>query len=283
MEFLIHATTLINSGNGDCVDMLTEDGLIDLLAHECQDRLQISATRPGVFQVHLPFFHEDGDPVEVFVKLLNDGTLQVTDYGFTVMRLSYTYDLDTDNKTKVFKRILSENQLKEKDGEIFLKVQDGDLYPTLMALISGIMKVGSMKYFKKEVIQSLFYESVENFVLNRLSSFKPMKNFYPIQKNQVIDVDYVIESSDIPFYIFAVRGTAQAKTTTIKCLMLEREKIPFNSIVIHENMDSLTNKDRSYLTDVVDKQFSSFQSFEQNSIDYFNRKISTPLQQPTPT
>src|SRR5271165_3268296 len=40
------------------------------------------------------------------------GKVRIGDHGLTLMRLTYTYDLDTENKQRIFNRILSENRIQ---------------------------------------------------------------------------------------------------------------------------------------------------------------------------
>lgn len=53
--------------------------------------------RPGIFKVLLPFFHEDGDMYDVFIEEIND-YIRISDYGLTMMKLSYNFEFDTDHK-----------------------------------------------------------------------------------------------------------------------------------------------------------------------------------------
>ena len=65
-----------------------------------------------------PLFHEDGDMVDIFIDELPNGSnrVRVSDHGMTLMRLTYTFDVDTENKMRIFNRILAENRISEQDG-----------------------------------------------------------------------------------------------------------------------------------------------------------------------
>jgi len=80
------------------------------------------------------------------------------------MRLSYTYDLDTENKQRIFNRILSENRIQEQDGRLFIEAEPERLYPALLQFAQTVAKVSSMTYYKREVIQNFFYEQLAEFV-----------------------------------------------------------------------------------------------------------------------
>jgi hypothetical protein len=57
----------------------------------------------------MPFYHEDGDMIDLFIQPLEDGRFRICDFGMTLMRLSYTYELDTPAKERIFYRIVEAN------------------------------------------------------------------------------------------------------------------------------------------------------------------------------
>src|SRR5271165_3947822 len=87
---------------------------LDLLKQQFNGHVAFRERRPGVLQVLAPLFHEDGDMVDIFLDEPVDGSgkVRIGDHGLTLMRLTYTYDLDTDNKQRIFSRILSENRIQ---------------------------------------------------------------------------------------------------------------------------------------------------------------------------
>ena len=95
---------------------------LDALIRGFNGRVAFRERRPGVLQVLAPLFHEDGDMVDIFLDEPADGSGKVRtgDHGLTLMRLTYTYDLDTENKQRIFNRILSENRIQERHAEPFL-------------------------------------------------------------------------------------------------------------------------------------------------------------------
>jgi len=56
----------------------------------------------------------------------------------------------------------------------------------------------------------------------------------------------------------------------IKC----EKRIPFRSLVIHENMDSLSSFNRQQIINVADKQFYSFEGFKIEGKSYLKREIA---------
>ena len=68
--------------------------------------------RPGKYQLIVPILHEDGDMLDIYLQdsPLSDDYVRVCDYGLTLMRLSYTFDLTTDSQQRIFDSILVNNK-----------------------------------------------------------------------------------------------------------------------------------------------------------------------------
>lgn len=126
---------------------------LEALKDQFNQRLQLVDKRPGISQLMVPLFHEDGDMVDIFLEGLGGDRVRVCDYGMTLMRLSYKYEVDTPNKQRILTKILTENGLKEEDGNLYVEAAPDQLYPAVMQFAQAVAKVGSMRNFKREIIR----------------------------------------------------------------------------------------------------------------------------------
>jgi hypothetical protein len=136
-------------------------GILDNLAAEFNGHIAFKERRPGIVQVLAPLFHEDGDMVDIFITLPKDDSrepIKISDHGMTLMRLSYSYDVDTPTKQKVLERILSENGVRQDRGRLSIEATPEGLYPSILQFAQTVAKVSNLHVFKREVIHSLFYE-----------------------------------------------------------------------------------------------------------------------------
>src|ERR1039457_6315267 len=85
-------------------------------------------------------------------------TIRISDHGLTVMRLSYSFEIDTPNKERIFDRILAENGVQDENGAIVLDAPIESLYPAILQFAQAVSKVCNMRLFKREVLISLFEE-----------------------------------------------------------------------------------------------------------------------------
>ena len=80
-------------------------------------------------------------------------------------------DADTENKRRIFDRILSENRIQEQDGRLSIEAGPEQLYPAILRFTQTVAKISSMQHYRRAVIQSLFYEGLEEFIEERLAEY----------------------------------------------------------------------------------------------------------------
>jgi len=218
--------------------------------------------------------------MDVFLDLPKDADLsaeqriRLSDHGMTLMRLSYTFDLDTPNKEKIFHRILLENGVGEQEGELFLESRAESLYPALMQFSQAVGKVCNMRLFRRETLASLFEEMLEEFIRESLSRYQPTPSVFPLPDRDDLEVDWQFKPTGTPLYLFGVKDNARARLTAISCLEFQRNRLPFRSMVVHEDFDKIGRKDKIRLTSASDKQFTSLDDFRQNAVQYLDRETA---------
>ena len=109
--------------------------------------------RPGIYKVLLPYFYEDGDMYDVFIEECGS-RIRISDHGLTLMKLSYTFDIDTDHKQEVLENIIQQNRCKIDSGNIYLDVTPGQFTGGIYQFIQTVSKVSTMEIISKEIIKS---------------------------------------------------------------------------------------------------------------------------------
>lgn len=248
---------------------------LDILRPQFTSRIELRTKRPGIDQLIAPLYHEDGDMMDIYLEeKKNNNTIRISDYGMTLMRLSYSFELDTPNKERIFRKILEENQVNEYNGTLYIDSKPESLYPAIMQLAQVIAKVSNMRHYKREVIQSLFYEILDEIVETQLQKYNPKPNFLPLPSRDDLEVDYLFNIKPSPIFLFGVKDTSKARLTTICILQFRLEKLKFKGFVVHEDFESLTRKDRVRITSSADKQFPSLDDFRENANEFFDREVA---------
>lgn len=249
---------------------------VDLLKEQFNGQVRLYERRPGIFQLVAPLYHEDGDMLDIFLEPIKNGGdfVRICDHGMTLMRLSYSYDLDTPNKERIFQKILAENQIDEENGNLLMEVRSESLYPALLQFAQTVAKVSNMQQFRREVIQSLFYEQLAEFIEESLRQFLPIQHTFPIGDREDLEVDFQFNIGQRPIFLFGVKDNAKARLATISCLEFQRAKIPFKSFIVHEDFEGLSRKDRIRITSAADKQFVSLDDFRERAEEMLERETA---------
>ena len=252
--------------------------VLDILNEQFNSHVRLQEKRPGVQQLYAPLYHEDGDMMDIFLDIPRNfevngtKTIRISDHGLTVMRLSYSFEIDTPNKERIFDRILAENGVQEENDAIVLDAPIESLYPAILQFAQAVSKVCNMRLFKREVLISLFEEMLAEFINDSLPKFHPRPQILPIPNRDDLEVDWQFQPNGIPLYLFSVKDATKARLTTISCLEFQRAKLPFKSIVVHEDFSKLGRKDVTRLTSACDKQFTNLEDFRQNAVQYLERE-----------
>lgn len=236
--------------------------IIESLSKQFNSQIALKLVRPDIQQLFVPLYHEDGDMVDIFLnENPQSNIIKVCDHGMTLMRLSYSYDL-TPARERVLQRIISENGMQELNGNLYIDCTSENLYPTILQFAQGVAKVSSMRVHTKEMVRSMFYDMLSENILEQFSDFSFERNVTPIEDRSYLEVDYRIDTPHRPIFLYGVANSDKAKVVTISCQAFLLSGLKFTGWVVHENWDDLTNKDRTFLTNAVSKQFTTFQQFK---------------------
>lgn len=246
--------------------------IIEHIKENFNNRINIKEKRPGIYQLFLPIYHEDGDMIDVFIEEIDDKNFKICDQGMSIMRLSYSYEIDTENKEEILEKIITENKMYEVDGNICYDSNIQTIYTDILNACQTYMKISSMRYFKREVIESLFYEMLDDFIMSDLADYKPQKNALPIFSRDDLEADYQLTPNDHPIFLFGVKGTSKARLATFSCLEYQKNNMKFRSLIVHDDFDRLSKKDRSRITNACDKQFTTLDDFKHNAKSYLERE-----------
>ena len=245
---------------------------LNILKNECH-YFDYREKRIGLFKVLVPFFYEDGDMYDIFVEELpGKNMLRISDYGLTIMKLSYGFDIDTEHKQDVLNTIIMQNRAKIDDGIIFLDVLPRQLKLGINQFAQVISKVTNLDIISRELQKSMFPEMLHAFITQYLNDFKVTENFMPTS-DRSLTVDYMIPARR-PLFIYGVNENTKAAKVVISCLSFKTQNIPYRSLIIYEDMDKLSRFNRSQLTNIAQKQYFSLDGFKEQGVSYIKDEIS---------
>ncbi len=226
--------------------------------------------RPDKYQLIIPILHEDGDMVDIYLQdsPKGEGHIRICDYGLGLMRLSYTYELGTDSRRKIFDSILVNNGVENDGGNLYLDTPIDLLYESILQFAGCAQKVCNMRYWSRELFRTAFYDDLRDYTIRELRQFNPAPDRSPLPSYDIISVDWSLTHNNRNLYLFGVHSNDKAKNAAIYLLELQKAKLPFISFVVHEDMEELGSKEKLYLTKNADKQYPTLDDFrEKASLD----------------
>ncbi len=222
---------------------------------------------PGIHQIIVPILHEDGDMVDIYVQdsPKGDGYVRLCDFGMALMRLSYSFDVSTSTRERILESLLINNGVKRGDEGLYLDAPIGVVYQSVLQFAGCVQKVCNMRYWNRETIRSAFYDDLNEYVATEMKRFSPVQNHTPMEGYDILSVDWFLTHNERNIYVFGVRGDNKAKNVAISLLEFQKAELPFISIVAHEDIEALGSREKLYLLNNADIQYSQLDEFKKKS------------------
>lgn len=226
----------------------------------------------ATYRLYLPVFHEDSDMLSVYISNdPNSGEYIVHDFGNTLMRLSYSFDIDSRHKQEILNNIIKSYSAELIDDDIQMKTFHQNIAHTVLQYTQLVAKVSNLEILRRETIRSMFYDDLSSFINEGLSKYTPIRDYKPIAKRNDLSVDWAIASDNKPLFLYGVKDNNKAKEVTICCLEFWKAQLPFSSIIVYEDFYSIGKNEQTRLLNITDKQFITLNDFKNDGLNYLQR------------
>lgn len=249
----------------------------EMLLNTPAKAFQLREKRPGIFQLIAPIFHEDGDMVNIYLEQKDNDTIKISDHGMSIMRLSYVFDIDSDNKRKILDDIILNRGARQEKGDIQLFVPGTDLFSGIMTFAQLVSEVCSMDILTREIVSSMFYEYLGESIefIKETTNLQYIKD-YEVKGHSDIHVDYAFLGSETarPIYLFGIKDTNKAQQTTINCLNMKLKNVPHKSVCVFDDIDDVSGFARNALLNAAGKIYSDLNSFKEDGAAYLKMEMA---------
>lgn len=237
--------------------------------------VSLEEVAPNVRRIYAPFFHEDGDMISMYLEQTGDSWV-IRDFGNTLMRVSYTFDMESKNKLDILNGIVKSNYGRLENGELLISATMENLVQSIFQFTQLVAKVSNIDILRRETVKSLFFENLADCILSNAKKYAVESNFTPTRDRQLI-VDYRLtgDHSARPLFVFGINENTKASKTVISCFNFQKQHIPFRSLIIHEDFESLSTFYRNQITNTADKQFTSLEDFKAEGFGYIDRELAS--------
>jgi hypothetical protein len=232
----------------------------------CAD-VQVLPRPDGRLLVQTPFTFPDGDGYSIYLQQLPSGGVRITDLGNTLMRLSYSEDIDKfteGTRAKILDRIIAEHGLVNSDGEFLLETPASEIGPSLFRFGQALTHIHDLSYLKRARVESTFYEDLAR----ELSTVVKAEIVHPdYEVPELADAgNYVIDfciDGERPLFVFGVPGADKAKLTTITLQYLQKHQTQFESLLVFADQAKLPARDFQRLMNVGGEMISSLAAHDE--------------------
>ncbi len=227
---------------------LTLEGLTTAICTALGDEVRVSTRRPGrVFQVTVPAFLPDGDNAILFVEGGKGATLRVTDFGHTLMRMTYEESFSEEVLAHL-ESLAGRNGFSLRDGELEVEVTPSDLLAALMGLIQ--VEACAEAYVGRRIVRGPRPEEFRRMVMDALRAEfgdKLEERFVPPgapSKDFAVDALLRFER---PIVVAAVPSDVEAERAVGTRYAVEAQLHRAYWLAVPKDMDRLSRKSRDRL------------------------------------
>ena len=242
----------------------------------CTD-IKILQRGENLFLIETPFYFSDGDPYQIYLEPLKTGGFRLTDYGHTLMHLSYEHDIDKFKKgvrNILFENIQSQLGISQDNGALYIDSLAEELHNNLFKFGQAITQICDLTFLNKARVQKTFYEDLENMLYEIVDSSNIEKGFFhpTLSDSSDYPIDYSVKSKieSQYFFIFGIPTKDKAQLTTIihERLLRTQDQNSFYSLLIFEDFYKLPQATTKRLLNIGQEVVTSL-----NERDTLNRKI----------
>jgi hypothetical protein len=247
--------------------------LKDQLCKTLCGEVQIRTTQKGYLQILTPFTFTDGDAFQLYIQEKPGGGVRLTDFGHTLMHLSYENDLGKlrdGARGKLFDQVLAAAGMREENGQLLFDASLEGLGGGILQFGQGLTRIYDLTFLNRARVASTFYDDLKERLYGLVDPEKIQPDYILTGEADAesYSIDFRVEAKRAPLFVFGVAGRDKARLVTIVLEHWLRAKVEFDSLLIFQDQQEIPRRDLARLSNVGGEMVASLDASED-----FQRKI----------
>jgi hypothetical protein len=221
--------------------------------------------KDGRISISTPFRFPDGDALLMIAEPTTTGGVRLSDFGHTLMHLSYSMDVDDlmkpGNRNDLFNKILIDHGVRFKHGAIYIETVVTEIGKAVFSLSQALSQVFDISFLSRTRVSSTFYEDLEKAIYDLAPMASIHKDYIVEDRKNSADypIDYRIDfpGATEPLFLFGVPTNEKAKLATLIIQHWHSEDIAFVSFVVYQDQTRISRPDVARLSNVGDQSIAS--------------------------
>ena len=252
---------------------MNADGIVASFREKVCGEIKLIPEGLGRYVVSHPFVFDDGDCLDI-VLCERNGAWVLSDEGCTFMRLTYDIeevDLHRGTRQKLIANALTGFGLEDREGELLLPVPGERFGDALFSFIQAVLKIADVSYLSRQRVRSTFQEDFRSFVAKVIPEDRLTFDWRHRRHDPqgIYTADCRVEHAERPLIVFGLSGDGKTRDATISLLQYEKWGLPFRSLAVFEDQQTIGRNVLARFTDVADRQYSSLGGNHERIRRYF--------------
>jgi len=184
-------------------------------------------------------------------------------------------DIDSGSRGALISNSLEGFSVENRNGELVIPVIGERFGDALFNFVQALTKVNDVSFLSRERVRSTFMEDLRAFLRAKVPPERLVFDWadpaHDSAKKYVVDAR--INGMKRPLLVHGLPNDDKVKDATISLLMFEKWHIPFRSLAIFEEQETISRKVLARFTDVNEKAFSSLENNQDRIGDYLDRVL----------